>query len=91
MSKELLDFLFALVFSSIFLITMLILTFTTIKSFILHKMQKKDIENSKFLLNDGWTAISFNINGIPVLLKKDKKTISLNEIKSIKAKYNARI
>ena len=86
-----LDFLFALVFSSVFLISMLVLTFVLLKSFILYKINKKSIENSKFLLNDGWSAITVNVNGIPVLLKKDKKIISLSEIKSIKAKCNARI
>lgn len=91
MNSEMLDFLFALVFSSVFLISMLVLTFVLLKSFILYKINKKSIENSKFLLNDGWSAITVNVNGIPVLLKKDKKIISLSEIKSIKAKCNARI
>lgn len=91
MKPELLDFLFALVFSSIFLITMLILTFIALKSFVLYKINKKNIENSKFLLSDGWTSLTTDAKGIPTLLKKDKKIISLNEVKSIKAKNDARI
>lgn len=91
MKPELLDFLFALVFSSIFLITMLILTFIALKSFVLYKINKKNIENSKFLLSDGWTSLTTDVKGIPTLLKKDKKIISLNEVKSIKAKNDARI
>lgn len=91
MSNELLDFLFALVFTSIFLITMLILTFIGIKFFLHYKINKKNLENSKFLLNDGWKVLTTNNNGIPILFQKDKKFISISEIKSIKAIKDAKI
>mgnify|MGYP006340649767 CR=1 FL=1 len=91
MNSEQLDLILAVIVSLIFLTTMTIVTYMVIRAFILHKLEKKDIENSKYLLNDKWEIISTNNKGVPLLFRKKEVFISLNDVKKIKVKNNAKI
>ncbi len=91
MTSSQLDIILVMILASIFVVFMLISTYIIFKNFILYKIEKRDIENSQYLLNNGWTVVTTNKKGIPLFFQSKGKFISLKDIKSIKAKNNAKI
>lgn len=91
MSSEQLDLILAVIVSIIFIIAMTVITYIFLKSLLLRAVDKKNTNNAKYLLNDGWEIVTTNQNGIPIFFKKKGKYIFLKETKQIKVSNNAKI
>lgn len=91
MTSAQLDIILMMMLVSIFVVFMSILTYIIFKNLILYKIEKKDIENSQYLLNNGWTVVTTNHKGIPLFFQNKSSVISLKDVKSVKAKNNAKI